>query len=357
MLHSAEDIARAKAKVAAGAEPWLSGWKRLEANKHSAPTWKPRPQATVVRGGPGENYDLLYEDIAAAYQNALRWHIGGTKANAEAAVRILNAWSRTLNQITGDNDHFLAAGIYGWQFANAAELMREYPGFDLAACRDMLTTVFYPINNDFLTNHNGSCITNYWANWDLCNTASVMAIGILTGDDAKYRQALRYFRAGPGNGSLPHAVPFLHSDIGQWQESGRDQGHTLMGLGQAGAICEMAWNQGEDLYGLDDNRFMKAARYVARYNLGGQVPFTPYSWGDGVHCERRTQTAISPLARGQVRPVWDMLYYHYAGRRRMPVPDIAAIAARGRAEGGGGDYGSDSGGFDQLGFGTLMYAR
>jgi hypothetical protein len=26
-------------------------------------------------------------------------------------------------------------------------------------------------------------------------------------------------------------------------------------------------------------------------------------------------------------------------------------------EGGGGDYGPTSGGFDQLGFGTLMYAR
>jgi hypothetical protein len=26
-------------------------------------------------------------------------------------------------------------------------------------------------------------------------------------------------------------------------------------------------------------------------------------------------------------------------------------------EGGGGDYGSTSGGYDQLGFGTLMYAK
>jgi len=32
-----------------------------------------------------------------------------------------------------------------------------------------------------------------------------------------------------------------------------------------------------------------------------------------------------------------------------------AYAARVRVEGGGGDYGGDSGGFDQLGFGTLAY--
>jgi hypothetical protein len=35
------------------------------------------------------------------------------------------------------------------------------------------------------------------------------------------------------------------------------------------------------------------------------------------------------------------------------VPNISAYATRVRPEGGGGDYGSASGGFDQLGFGTL----
>lgn len=28
----------------------------------------------------------------------------------------------------------------------------------------------------------------------------------------------------------------------------------------------MAWSQGDDLYGMSDNRFLKAAEYVARYN-------------------------------------------------------------------------------------------
>jgi hypothetical protein len=33
------------------------------------------------------------------------------------------------------------------------------------------------------------------------------------------------------------------------------------------------------------------------------------------------------------------------------------MAARVRTEGGGGDYGPDSGGYDQLGFGTLLFTR
>ncbi|WP_433173751.1 alginate lyase family protein [Actinoallomurus sp. CA-150999] len=362
MLHNWGDINRAKVRVKAGNDPWLSGWNRLVANPHSASTWKANPQATIIRGGTGQNYGILYNDIAAAYQNALRWNVAGTTANGDCARDILNAWSAKLTTVTGDADRFLAAGIYGWEFANAAELMRGYSGFDLARFQKMMVDVFYPLNNQFLTKHNDACITNYWANWDLCNVASVLAIGILTDNAAKFDQAVDYFKNGAGNGSIAHAVPFLYSnvdgyDLGQWQESGRDQGHTMMGMGQMGAICEMAWNQGTDLYSYDGRRFMKAAQYVAKYNTGNSVPFTTYTWGSGTNCSKQSQTVISSASRGQVRPVWDMIYYHYARRLNLSVPYIATIAGNGRPEGGGGDYGSDSGGYDQLGFGTLMYAK
>jgi hypothetical protein len=243
-------------RVAAGTDPWLSGWNKLVANSHSRSTWTDRATATAIRGGTGENYSLLFNDIAAAYQNALRRQVGGTEANAACAARILNAWSTTLTSVTGNADRFLAVGIYGRQFASACELVRGYSGFDLAAAQDMLAKVFYSLNNSFLTNHNDACITNYWANWDLCNMASVLAIGILNEDSAKYDQAVTYFKSGAGNGSIAHAVPYLYTDshgyaLGQWQESGRDQGHTLMGMGRMGAVCEMAWNQGDDLYSYD----------------------------------------------------------------------------------------------------------
>lgn len=363
MLHNAGDINRAKVRVAAGTDPWLSGWNRLTANSHSASTWTPNPQPIIIRGGTGENYGILYNDIAAAYQNALRWKVAGTAANGDTAVKILNAWSSTLATLTGNADRFLAAGIYGWEFCQAAELMRGYAGFDLAAFQAMMVDVFYPLNNSFLTNHNDACVTNYWANWDLCTMASVMAIGILTDDAAKYDQAVTYFKSGAGNGSLAHAVPYLCTDsdgygLGQWQESGRDQGHTVMGMGQMGAICEMAWNQGDDLYSYDDRRFMKAAQYVAKYNLGQDVPYTTYTWGTGQSCAQSSQTVISDSSRGQLRPVWAMLHFHYNRRIGLDDKYISAMYYDLVApEGGGGDYGSTSGGYDQLGFGTLMYAK
>ncbi|OAH16115.1 alginate lyase family protein [Streptomyces jeddahensis] len=363
MLHNWGDLNRAKVRVAAGDDPWLSGWNRLTANSHSQSTWNPNPQATIIRGGTGQNYGILYNDIAAAYQNALRWWVSGSTAHGDCAVRILNAWSATLTEITGNADRYLAAGIYGWQFANAAELMRGYSGFNLSRFQNMMRTVFYPLNDRFLREHNDACITNYWANWDLCNMASIMAIGILCDDGPMYDQASNYFKTGAGNGSIRNAVPFLYSnvegyDLGQWQESGRDQGHTVMGMGQMGAICEMAWNQGEDLYSYDGRRFFKAAQYVAKYNLGMNVPYTTYTWGTGQNCAQQSQTVIGSGSRGQVRPVWAMLHFHY--NRRLGLDDryirdmYWGVV---HPEGGGGDYGSTSGGYDQLGFGTLTYAK
>jgi hypothetical protein len=53
-----------------------------------------------------------------------------------------------------------------------------------------------------------------------------------------------------------------------------------------------------------------------------------------------------------------MLHFHYNRRLRLDDRYIRDIYWQaGHPDGGGGDYGSNSGGYDQLGFGTLMYAK
>ncbi|HSC36871.1 MAG TPA: alginate lyase family protein, partial [Chitinophagaceae bacterium] len=281
-MHKQTDFNRMKAKVAAGAEPWLSGWNALLANTHSSSAYTLKgPVDTLYRGtGTPENYMKLANDIAAAYANALRWKVAGTTACADKAVAILNAWA-SLKYITGTSDKYLASGLYGYEIANVAEIMRDYSGWSSAnftTFKNMMLNVFYPMNHAFLTSHNGACITHYWANWDLCNMASVMAIGILCDDVAKFNEAVTYFKTGAGNGAIENAVYQLYSgNLGQWQESGRDQGHATLGIALMGPICEMAWNQGTDLYGYDNNRFLAGCEYIAKYNLGDSVPYTTYN--------------------------------------------------------------------------------
>jgi Alginate lyase len=351
LLHTRAALDRAGAKAAAKAEPWLSGWKRLEGNSHASAAYQPHPVDTVYRGtGTPENYSALYNDIAAAYANALAWSITGEEAHAEAAMRILDAWSGRLKAISGTSDKYLAAGIYGYEFANAAELMRTHPGWTgLARSRDLLRNVFYPMNHEFLSKHNGSCISHYWANWDLVNMASAQAIGIFADDRALYDEAVAYFKTGAGNGSIRNVVWYLHpGGLGQWQEAGRDQGHCLLGPAILGAICETAWNQGDDLYGYDDNRVLKGFEYVAKYNLGDSVPYVPYD-----NCDHVDQRVISPDSRGGLRPGWEMIFNHYVRRQGLAAPYCQRYAEKVRPEGGGGDYGPNSGGYDQLGYGTL----
>ena len=357
MLHTEADFLRMKTQVNANAQPWKAGWDRLLANSHAQSTWTARPIATVIRGGTGDNVGQFYNDVHAAYQNALRWKLSGSTAHGDKARDILNAWSGTLTTISGNADRFLAAGIYGYQFANAAEIMRGYPGFDLARFKTMMLTVFYPLNNQFLVNHNDACITNYWSNWDLCNMASILAIGILCDDQAKIDQAVNYFKTGAGNGSVLNAIPFLHSGgLNQMQEAGRDQGHCTLSVGLMAAFCEMAWNQGIDLYSYSSNRFRGGAEYVARYNRGQTVPFSTYTWGSGQNCAQNTHTVVSAAGRGNTRPIWGSVIGHYGGRKGHAMTESNAYATALGTEGGGGDYGN-GGGFDQLGFGGLCFTR
>ncbi|MFD0991114.1 alginate lyase family protein [Mariniflexile jejuense] len=363
LLVKQSDFDRIKIKVNAGAEPWMSGWNRLINNAHSQSNYTPNPVVKLIRGGSSteepepDNYSVAFNDAAAAFQLAIRWKVTGNDIYAQRAIFVLNSWARTCTSISGNSNKALGAGIYGYQFANAAEIMRDYSGWttsDFDKFKKWMVDVFYPINKAFIDTHWNTCISHYWANWDLANISSILAIAVLTDDTDKYDFAMNYLKTGAGNGNLNKAVYFIHPDgLGQLQESGRDQGHALLCVGMLGEIAQMAYSQGDDIFGYDDNRILKGAEYSAKYNVANlSVPFQPYN-----NCDNVNHTVVSPDARGNVRPIWDLLYYHYVIRKGLSSPYLKlASEANGSIEGGGGDYGPNSGGYDSLGFGTLLYA-
>lgn len=362
LLHTRADLDRMAAKVKAGARPYAAGFAKLTANRHAQSGWRANPQAVVYRGsGTPENYGILYNDIHAAYQNALRFHVSGEEAHADTAVAILNAWSGKLTRLDGSADRFLAAGLYGYQFANAAELVREHGDFELERARELLLKVFHPLSDSFLSHHNNAVVTNYWPNWDLTALACVLATGIFCDERAVVERAVEYFKHGDGMGSVKHAIPVVHENgLGEWVEAGRDQGHALLGVGLMGTVCEMAWNQGIDLYGYDDSRFLKGAQYVAKWSLGGDVPYTANTRRKGAiggWSGSETASDVAGVDPGMTRPIWAMIANHYTKRRGLPATYLTRAAAKAAPEGGGGDYGPNSGGFDQLGFGTLAFTR
>jgi hypothetical protein len=117
-----------------------------------------------------------------------------------------------------------------------------------------------------------------------------------------------------------------------------------------GLLCEMAWNQGDDLYGYSNNRFLAGAEYVAKSNLQDAngvyytLPFSTYANRQG------TFTAVSTAGQPNLRPCWEVIYNHYVNRKGLAAPFVTAIAAKIRPE--HNDWIGDS-----PSFGTLTYSR
>jgi hypothetical protein len=116
----------------------------------------------------------------------------------------------------------------------------------------------------------------------------------------------------------------------------------------------MAYNQGDDLFAYENNKILAGSEYCSKYNVGEDVPYTSYTNSDV------TQSVISNSSRGNIRPMNELLYAHYHELKGLNAQwtgnyrDIVNNASGG-AEGGGGNYGPNSGGYDQLGYGTLTF--
>ena len=193
------------------------------------------------------------KDAAAAYQMALLWKLTDDAKYADASINIMNQWANVCTEITSnDANHYLAAGCQGYTFANAAEIMQTYEGWNsqsLNKFKNWMINVFASKNYYFLnTKPANTCPFHYWSNWDLVNMCSYLAIGILTENDDMVNYIVNYFYSGNGNGALKYLIAGTHLDplgsgetICQNQESGRDQGHAMMSVAVAANLAQMAY--------------------------------------------------------------------------------------------------------------------
>ncbi len=317
----------------------MPGPEKLSKDGFSPADWKLRGPFEVVTRAPSEQAGnpQMVQDCNAAYQNALMWCITGDEAHAKKAVQILNAWAGRLKKMDGC-DVILSAGLNGFKLVNAAELMRyTYPAWkaqEVARVERLCKEVILPPIRDFATFANG--------NWDGACLKTMMAIGVFCDDRALFDRAADYFRHGQGNGMITH---YVFNEAGQCQESGRDQQHTQLGLGELAEACEVAWHQGVDLYGEADNRLLKGFEYTAKYNLGNEVAFVPDVDTTGKYKHKK----ISVEGRNTLRPVYEMVLNHYHVRKGLETPFVKQAADKLRPEGAAWTG-------DHPGFGTILFS-
>lgn len=182
----------------------------------------------------------------------------------------------------------------------------------------MLLQVWYPLLKDFMPGYNG--------NWDAAIAQTVMCIGIFCNRSDIFDSAYNQILKGASNGAINN----YFNEWGQCQESGRDQGHTQMGLGFLANVCEIAWKQGRDLYSAYNNRLATGYEYTARYMLGEDVKYVRYINFQGKPVFNDT---ISSIGRGRFAPIYERAYHHYHDRMGMDLPYTKKALEKSRYEG------------------------
>ena len=108
----------------------------------------------IKRGIAGdENYMNAYRNAAKAYQCALLWKLTDDRQWANRAIYVLNQYSLITKGIGGNTNQSLVPGFIGYQFLNAAELMRDYDGWakeDFERFKQWMIDVWFTTAQDFL---------------------------------------------------------------------------------------------------------------------------------------------------------------------------------------------------------------
>ncbi|WP_345952872.1 alginate lyase family protein [Mucilaginibacter sp. PAMB04168] len=339
ILQSQEDLVRLKKGVLNSSQPLYAGYLVFKAHAQSQPDYKVQGAMPTVGRNPTVGQAIYDADANAAYQNAIMWTVTGEQRYAEKSKEIINKWASTLQEITG-RDAVLMAGLGPFKMVNAAEILRYtnagWRSDDIKKAEVHFKTVIYPVIKDFAPFANG--------NWDSAALKTMMAIAIFCNDRMMFERAIVYYQYGWGDGSLPN---YIINEQGQCQESGRDQGHTQLGIAHLADCSEMAWNQGLNLYSIYDNRLLKGFEYTAKYNLGMEVPYVPAMDRTGKYLHPR----ISEQDRGKLRAVYEEVYNHYVHRISAQAPYTQQAAEKVRPELQGLP------GADHIGFGTFLYSR
>lgn len=255
------------------------------------------PYRTIARDG---KYQYTKRGSERDMKAALDYAREGK--NAEA-LRIINAYADSLQSIEGHDAPLCA--IQCFDLVRAMTLMQAE---QKESWGRMVRRAMVPVMDKFEAD---SPYAN--GNWGAIVNRLRMACAIFLQDTAMYKAAKDYYLYAYDNGSLPRYV----GETGQCQETGRDQAHAQLGLEALAQTCEMAWEQGDDLWGALDNRLLKGFEYTARYNLGYDVPFTTWKDCTGLYC---SWIEPSEFQRGNLWDVYQLPYDHYVKQMGLSMP-------------------------------------
>ena len=286
-----------------------SAYANLE--KATPHTYIPKPHAHMTinwgRWDPATArvHTELMADGQQSYQQALMYVLTNDQTYAKNALAIVNAWS-TVN-VSADGTNMPLE--FAWcqpSFARAMELLKyTYPHYVTEgvpvekAYMKWLDEVVMPL----LTKR-----ISWTNNWLITMCAARMQIAILRNDHTEFQNTIAAFKS---------YVPDLIETCGLPVEVKRDLTHTQFTLGSLAMVCQMAWNQGVDLYSYSNNIVFKAFEMTAAILLGEKPPATK-----GID-----------LKTLSMKPAfWDTVIYHYVEVKKLCMPNATKLLSEKRPE-------------------------
>jgi hypothetical protein len=197
----------------------------------------------------------------------------------------------------------------------------------------MFMNVFYPVIKD-----------GAGANWGTACMAGIISMGVFCDKPELVQDAIDAYQHGfPDQHTMPAVTQYI-DDTGECAETGRDQAHPQGGMAHLLETAVVAWNQGVDLFPYGNNRLLTGLEYIAKYNLGNDVPYHPFVDYDG---KLIYPGGISTKSRGHFSPIYEMAY-NYFTLAGLNAPYCKQVL-------GSPGYSPEGTNNDHPGLGTLMY--
>lgn len=327
------DLNRVKQHVEAKDAPWYSLFSDLQKDAYGNMSYTAHGSSDI--GGSNGTRQRASADAYAALVDAIEWHVTGNTKYADHAVKMLNAWGSTVK--TANDQLFQLPSV---TMTLAAEMLRNSDGSFYSGWADADKTAFLKMVREVLYPAcKSQAETNPMTSWSAPAAAAVMGAGILLDDETIYNEGVAFYKDSKYPGSVTNSI----AENGQCKEMGRDNVHCMLTLNALAEMAQMAWNQGDDLYGYLDNRLLKGFEYWCNYNIGHEnVAYEPV--GNWYYISTHNNAfRLTPDGT-----CFECVYHHYREVKKLDAaslfPNLTAFTQLARPEVGG-----------DLANGTLLY--
>ncbi|MQM25864.1 discoidin domain-containing protein [Glycomyces albidus] len=362
-----------RTQLAAGAEPWVSGFDALKRSSAAGETVKPsnagsdptKPRTTAFNAGTRGMFEA---DGLKSYTQAVLHVLTGKEVHRKNALAIIRNWEQMdPTKFEYYTDSHIHNGMPLFRMASAAELLRyttcgddpalawteeDTRSFSENLIRPAIAT-FMSSPDHFMNQHNYPLLGS-------------MAGSIFMDDTALYEEKVEWFTVNETakdegfNGSIARLARWVDTNDKtgepiedphvQLVEMGRDQAHGGGNLTNFAALSRMMTAQGTEVDPVDgtvstaadavgpyeflDDRILRAADYFWQFMSGRDPEWTPVGYAispDGTIRDTYDHIADGYRGRYATASFWE-IYYHYEYRRGEDVEAIAPFFAEAYAK-------------------------